>query len=236
MVRGGRNQFVIFPDAWNMHKATGDEELRRIYRSAAAVYPDGVCWLLLARLQGSRPQRIPGPSFMAAACEFGIQKNWRHFFYGGAPGVGENLAQLLREKYLGFNVVGTYSPPFRPLTAEEEDEVKRKIEAARADLLWVALGAPKQEYWIAQHLGKINVPVMLAVGAAFDFLSGNRPWAPLWIRRIGLEWAYRTVTGGRQTFYRNVRCVSAIALLLTRAAFRRLRDRNSKTNADTANV
>ena len=230
MVGGGANQFVIFPDAWNMHQATSDVELRRIYRAAAAVFPDGVCWLMLARLQDFKPQRITGPSFMAAACEYGVQKRWRHFFYGGAPGVVDKLAQLLPDRYPGLNVVGAYSPPFRALTAEEESRVKERIEASGADLLWVGLGAPKQEYWMSQHLGKINVPVMLGVGAAFDFLSGSRPWAPLLIRKTGMEWAYRTVTGGRQTFCRNMKCVSAVALLLSRAAFNRLGRGNHKAN------
>jgi N-acetylglucosaminyldiphosphoundecaprenol N-acetyl-beta-D-mannosaminyltransferase len=235
MVASRTNQFVIFPDAWNMHKATSDVELRRIYRAAAAVFPDGVCWLMLARLQGFKPERIPGPSFMAAACEYGVKKGWRHFFYGGTLGVADKLAQLLPERYPGLKVVGTYSPPFRALTLEEEEAVKAKIEASGADLLWVGLGAPKQEYWMDQHLGKIDVPVMLGVGAAFDFLSASRPWAPQWVRRIGMEWAYRTITGGRRTFWRNLECVSSVALLLGLTAFRRFGKGNHKANMGAAN-
>ena len=222
MVRGGGNHFVLFPDAWNMYNATRDEQLRDAYRRASAIFPDGICWLMLARIQGRHlPQRIPGPSFMAMSCSYGLERGWRHYFYGGASGVAEKLAAIFPERFPGLQVAGACSPPFRPLSPAEEIDIKRRIESSRADLLWVALGAPKQEFWMASHLGQINVPVMLGVGAAFDFHSGRRPWAPLWLRRLGLEWAFRTVSGGKQTFRRNVRCVSSIALLLTRAALQR---------------
>jgi N-acetylglucosaminyldiphosphoundecaprenol N-acetyl-beta-D-mannosaminyltransferase len=218
MVNDGERHFVLFPDAWNMYNAVKDEKLRQVYRDASAVFADGVCWLMLARIQGARlPQRIPGPAFMTAACEYGLTRHWRHFFYGGAPGVAEKLTATLQKRFPGLLVAGTCCPPFRVLTGAEETEVRDQIASSEAHLLWVALGAPKQEFWMASHLGKINVPVMLGVGAAFDFHSGNRPWAPAWLRKLGLEWAYRTVTGGKQTFLRNIRCVSTVAALLTSA-------------------
>jgi len=215
----GRKHFVLFPDSWNMYNVVRDERLRQIYSQASAVFPDGISWLLLSRLQGHRlPERIPGPAFLVAACRHGLCLGWKHFFYGGAPGVGEQLTRTLTQRFPNLKVAGTFSPPFRPLTEEEEAMVKNRIEASGAQLLWVALGAPKQEYWMAQHLGTINVPVMLGVGAAFDFHSGNRPWAPRWMRALCLEWAYRTVTGGRATFFRNIKCVSSVARLLMIAA------------------
>jgi len=219
LLSDGRKHFVLFPDAWNMYHATRDERLRQIYSQASAVFPDGISWLLLARLQGLRlPERIPGPAFLVAACQYGLRFGWRHFFYGGAPGISERLARTLTQRFPNLKVAGTFSPPFRPLTDREEAEVKSLIEASGAQLLWVALGAPKQEYWMAQHLGTIHVPVMLGVGAAFDFHSGTRPWAPRWVRALCLEWAYRTVTGGRVTFFRNIKCVSSVARLLMTAA------------------
>jgi N-acetylglucosaminyldiphosphoundecaprenol N-acetyl-beta-D-mannosaminyltransferase len=157
---------------------------------------------------------------MLDACQYGLAKGWRHFFYGGAEGVAEKLAWRLGERFPGLQVAGTWCPPFRSLTPEEEASARQTIEDARPDLLWVGLGGPKQEFWIAQHLGRINVPVMLAVGAAFDFHSGNRAWAPPWIRQIGMEWAYRAATGGRKTFLRNVRCVFWVATHLTQVALR----------------
>ena len=100
------------------------------------------------------------------------------------------------------------------MTEAEERALQEKIEQSRADLLWVALGGPKQEFWMQAHQGKIDVPVMLGVGAAFDFHSGSRPWAPRWVRRWGLEWLWRMVSGGRKTFLRNCRCVSGVAVIL----------------------
>ena len=125
---------------------------------------------------------------------------------------------MLREKMPDLLVAGTYSPPFRPLAREEEMEVKNRIEESGADILWVGLGAPKQEKWMAEHIEKISVPLMLGVGAAFDFHSGNRKWAPAWIRKIGMEWFYRMLTGGRRVFFRNAKFESAFTCLIIKQA------------------
>ncbi|OPZ01351.1 MAG: putative N-acetylmannosaminyltransferase [candidate division BRC1 bacterium ADurb.BinA364] len=167
------------------------------------------------------PERTPGPSFLLRACEFGLSRGYRHFFYGGAEGVPQRLAERLRQRYPGIQIVGAYSPPFRELTEAEEAEVKEMIEAARPHLLWVGLGGPKQNLWMASHVGKIGVPVMLGVGAAFDFHSGNRLWAPAWIRKCGLEWLFRTFTGGRATFRRNIWCLSVVSCLLAKACIQK---------------
>ena len=100
--------------------------------------------------------------------------------------------------------------------------MREQIESAGTDLLWVCLGSPKQELWVTEHLGRIKVPLMLAVGAAFDFHSGARPWAPAWVRKIGMEWLFRTLTGGRRTFFRNMRCVSVVGWMLAKAAIARM--------------
>jgi N-acetylglucosaminyldiphosphoundecaprenol N-acetyl-beta-D-mannosaminyltransferase len=197
--------------------------VREALSGARLVLPDGIAVLTYAWLNGlTAPERIPGPGFMLAACEHGLQRGWRHFFYGGAPGVPERLAENLALKYPGIRIAGTWSPPFRELTEAEEAQTKEMIEDANADLLWVGLGSPKQELWMARHVGRIDVPAMFGVGAAFDFHSGNLPWAPPLIRRIGMEWAYRMLTGGEKTFRRNVRCVSHVALLLAAAAISRV--------------
>jgi N-acetylglucosaminyldiphosphoundecaprenol N-acetyl-beta-D-mannosaminyltransferase len=150
---------------------------------------------------------MTGPRTMLDLCRHGVAKGYRHFLYGGEVGIAERLAERLRETIPGLKIVGTCTPPFRPLTVEEERAIAAQIEQSQADVLWVALGAPKQELWVASHAGKINVPLMLAVGAAFDFHSGNRKWAPAWIRKIGMEWLFRTITGGKRVFLRNARNV-----------------------------
>jgi len=101
------------------------------------------------------------------------------------------LAQRLKKDFPEIKIVGSYSPPFRELTAEEDQTIVENIERSGVDIVWVGLSSPKQEYWMAEHLGKINAPVMIGVGAAFDFLSGNKPQAPRWIQRSGFEWLFR---------------------------------------------
>ena len=118
-----------------------------------------------------------------------------------------------------MRVAGTYSPPFRPLTEEEDLDVKKRIEESSADVLWVGLGAPKQELWITEHLDRIRVPLMLGVGAAFDFHSGTKPWAPKLIRVIGLEWAWRMfITGGPRIFQRGIDVLPAFIHIIFRDA------------------
>ncbi|MCQ2352898.1 MAG: WecB/TagA/CpsF family glycosyltransferase [Victivallaceae bacterium] len=151
--------------------------------------------------------RVSGPSFMLHACEYGVARQWRHFFLGGGDGVVQKLADNLKSKNPGMIVAGCYTPPFRDLTEEEELQVKTMIENSHADLLWVGLGGPKQEFWMKKHLNNINVPVMLGVGAAFDFHSGRRQWAPRFVRKWGAEWVYRTFCGGRRIFMRNMKAI-----------------------------
>ena len=214
LVAFGPSRFVCFLEANLLYRAR-EPQVRETIGRAALVYPDGIAVAkLLAWSLRCPVSRVSGPSFLLAACDYGRSRNWRHFFLGGGPGVAEQLARKLQEKFPGLQVVGTHSPPFRELSEEEELELVRTIEAAHPDLLWVGLGGPKQEFWMARQLGRIRVPVMLGVGAAFDFHSGNRPWAPRWVRRCGLEWLFRMISGGRRTCWRNLKCVSFVAGLL----------------------
>ncbi len=220
-VRDGGRSYFCFCEASLLSNVLHRVDVADAVNASTATFPDGVAVMMLARLRGHRlTERIPGPSFLPLACEHGVSRGWRHFFYGGAPGVAEKLAVELTRRYPGMKVAGTHSPPFRELTESEEAEVARMVRGA--DLMWVALGSPKQERWVAEHRGKLDVPVMLAVGAAFDFHSGARPWAPAWVRRMGMEWAFRMFTGGGRTFRRNVRCVSIVAWHLTKESARRL--------------
>lgn len=221
-VRSRTGVYFCFCEANLLNHARRDPAVARILDRADAVYADGIALLWLARIRGARlPERVPGPTFLLLACEQGLSHGWRHFFYGGAPGVADRLAANLSTRFPGLRVAGVFSPPFRPLTHHEETEVKDRIESSGTDLLWVGLGGPKQEFWVAEHLDQIAVPVMLPVGAAFDFHAGTRPWAPAWVRTLGLEWIVRTMTGGRRTFVRNVSCVSVVGCMLAAAALGR---------------
>ena len=207
--------YYCFCEASLLSNIVIDERIRNCANGATAVFPDGVALIALASIHRCRLSgRVPGPTFFLEACRYGISRGWRHFLYGGAPGVAENLGRALTTQFPGIAIVGTHSPPFRTLTSEEQIAEKRLIEDAKPDLLWVCLGSPKQEMWCAENVRRINVPLMLPVGAAFDFHAGSRPWAPVLIRKIGMEWAFRALTGGWRVFFRNIRCVLIVGLYL----------------------
>lgn len=228
LIQSGQPGYVCFLEGNLLSRLSADASLHEVLNQAALLYPDGVAVLKALKWNCDLPaERVPGPSLLLKACEFGLDKGWRHYFYGGAEQVAERLAGRLCELYPGLQIAGTFCPPFRKLTEDEESEVKRRIEESRTTLLWVGLGGPKQEFWMAKHLGKIQVPVMLGVGAAFDFHSGERPWAPKWIRTLGLEWLFRMFSGGGKTFRRNLFCVPKVAWLLAKERLRNLN--NEKT-------
>ncbi len=180
-----------------------DERLRGIHNCAGLVTPDGMPLVWLSRLRGFRHvQRVYGPDLMLAVCERSITAGWKHFFYGGASGVPELLSETLQKKFPGLIVVGTYSPPFRPLTPDEDEEIVRMINKANPDIVWVGLSTPKQERWMAEHRDRLSAPVLIGVGAAFDFHSGRKPQAPRWMQRSGLEWFFRLLTEPRRLWKR----------------------------------
>ncbi|HEY6169879.1 MAG TPA: WecB/TagA/CpsF family glycosyltransferase, partial [Verrucomicrobiae bacterium] len=129
-------------------------------------------------------------------------KNIRHFFYGGARGAAEELKRRLTERFPGLQIVGVYEPPFRPLDAGEERALIEQVRAARPDILWVGLSTPKQERFMAEYLPKLDVTLMVGVGAAFDFHSGRAKQAPRWMQRCGLEWFYRLCCEPRRLWKR----------------------------------
>jgi N-acetylglucosaminyldiphosphoundecaprenol N-acetyl-beta-D-mannosaminyltransferase len=139
---------------------------------------------------------------MLALCEHSIQKGYRHFLYGGNPTVPEKLAQNLTQGFAGLNIVGTYSPPFRQLTPEEDQQIVEMINQADPHIVWVGLSTPKQERWMADHIGRLTAPVLIGVGAAFDFHAGLKKQAPRWMQRSGLEWLFRLITEPRRLWKR----------------------------------
>ncbi len=154
---------------------------------------DGVGVIAAGYLWGLRVPRYNGPILQLDCSERGQTPGWRHFFYGGKEGVADLMAQKLKERFPNLQVVGTYCPPFRELTADEDAQVVQMINDARPDFVWVGLGLLKQEAWIAAHIDRIRVPWMVGVGAAFDYHSGAVPWAPAPIRALGLEWLFRLI-------------------------------------------
>jgi N-acetylglucosaminyldiphosphoundecaprenol N-acetyl-beta-D-mannosaminyltransferase len=182
-------------------EAQHDPFFKRILNSADLVVPDGMPLVWLGRHHGHKLQRrVYGPELMERfSCATGSK--YRHFFYGGAPGVPALLADILTKKS-GINVVGNYSPPFRTVSQEEDEEILEYIHAAKPDVLWVGLSTPKQERWMYEHRPRLQVPVVVGVGAAFDLNSGRIRQAPSWMREHGLEWSFRLLQEPRRLWRR----------------------------------
>jgi N-acetylglucosaminyldiphosphoundecaprenol N-acetyl-beta-D-mannosaminyltransferase len=222
MVDDNGSHYVCFCDLKLWSSAMVDEDIRHILDEASIVLPDGIFVTRWAQFRGQKGcRRLPGPLVMLEYCRHSVKKGRKHFLYGGPQGVAELLAADLKQQFPGIKIAGLYSPPFRPLTPKEEMEVKSRIEASQADVLWIGLGAPKQERWMAAHIGQINVPLMLGVGAAFDFHSGKRKRAPGFVQKVGLEWLYCTLTGGRKIFFRNMKYVFLMCYILIRQIYLR---------------
>jgi N-acetylglucosaminyldiphosphoundecaprenol N-acetyl-beta-D-mannosaminyltransferase len=198
--------YVCITGVHGIMESQRDEALRRIHNQAGLVTPDGMPLVWLSRLQGQRHvERVYGPDLMLACCGRSSATGHRHFFYGGAEGVANTLADRLRARLPGVRVAGTYTPPFRPLSAVEDDAIVREINEADPDIVWVGLSTPKQERWMADHRGRLDAPVLVGVGAAFDFLSGVKRQAPRWMQRSGFEWLFRVATEPRRLAGRYLR-------------------------------
>jgi N-acetylglucosaminyldiphosphoundecaprenol N-acetyl-beta-D-mannosaminyltransferase len=144
-------------------------------------------------------EQVRGSDLMLEVCQYSVKSGYRHFLYGGwPPEVVEMLACKLKDRFPGIQIVGTYSPPFRPITPEEDALIVGRINAARPDIVWVGLGAANEELWAESHVGKVCAPVLIGVGAAFDFHSGRKPQAPRWMIHAGLEWLFRLLTEPRR--------------------------------------
>jgi N-acetylglucosaminyldiphosphoundecaprenol N-acetyl-beta-D-mannosaminyltransferase len=157
-----------------------------------------IVWI--SRLMGHRQvERVYGPDLMLAVCQQSVSRGYRHFLYGGwPPDVVEKLAVRLRDRFPGIEIVGTYAPPFRPVTENEDLKIIDMINTAQPDIVWIGLGAAKEEYWAASHVRKVTAPVLIGVGAGFDFHAGVKPQAPRWMMRAGLEWFFRMLSEPRR--------------------------------------
>jgi len=157
---------------------------------------------------------MPGPEFMLQLLDVGRRERLRHFLYGAKPHVLSRLKEALMARFPDLIICGSYSPPFHEVGVEEDNNAVQLISNAKPDVVWVGLGAPKQEKWIAAHVGRIDATVMIGVGAAFDFHAGEVPWAPKWIRNTGLEWAYRLLWEPKRLWRRNLDSFLFLALVL----------------------
>ena len=201
----GRRELVTITNPHSVLMCHRDEKMMQATQSAGLVLPDGAGIILAANILGYKNLgRVTGPDLMLKLCDWGREKGFRHFFYGGDDDVAKKLVNNLTENFPGLQVAGAYCPPFRPLSDEEDNNIVGMINDSKTDIVWVGLGAPKQEKWMLDHTGKIKAAAMIGVGAAFDFHSGNVKWAPAIVRRLGIEWAWRLIENPKRMWWRNL--------------------------------
>jgi N-acetylglucosaminyldiphosphoundecaprenol N-acetyl-beta-D-mannosaminyltransferase len=186
--------------------AQEDEPTWQAARDATLVVPDGQPLVWALRALGHEASRVYGPDLMAKYCERSAKTGVKMYLYGGRnQGALVELALRLRRRFPGLQIVGGYSPPFRALSDEEQDWVVEDINRSGADVVWVGIGQPKQEIWMREMRDRLDTPVLVGVGAAFDFHAGLVPQAPAWMQATGLEWVFRLVQEPRRLWRRYVR-------------------------------
>jgi len=202
-IREHQKTYVCVVPAHSVMACVDNPGLLPIFNDAGLSTPDGmsIVWLLKAR-GFKNTRRVYGPDLLEAVCEHGLRKDWKHYFFGGAPGIAQELGQKLKAQYPSLAVAGSYSPPFGRPNENEDKVLVDAINTSEADIVWVGMSSPWQEIWMHEHLGKINAPVMVGIGAAFDFLTGNKKQAPRWMQQTGLEWFYRLVNEPRRLWPR----------------------------------
>ena len=198
-----RKGYVCLTGVHGVMEAQGDPELRRTLNGAFLNLPDGMPTVWVGRLQGYRAMdRVFGPDLMLEVCRYGVARGWRHYLYGGDVGVAPELAANLERRFPGLRMVGTHTPPFRPLRPEERSALAAEVRARRPDVLWVGLSTPKQERFMRDSLGELDATLMFGVGAAFDYHTGRIQDAPRWMKRSGLQWAHRLAQDPRRLWRR----------------------------------
>lgn len=216
-IKNGQQGYVTVTGVHGVSECQSDDELRRIHNQSLLSTPDGVPLTWMGRLQGvgaDRMSRVYGPDLMLRVIDRGQTEGLRHYFFGGREGVAELLRDKLLAKYPDAQIVGTYTPPFRPLNEAEERQLLDELNQLRPHCFWVGLSTPKQERIMADLLarygtnnadGELQLPsplVMFGVGAAFDFHAGLIPQAPSWMQRSGLEWLFRLIKEPRRLWKR----------------------------------
>lgn len=192
LVETGGRGYICVSDVNALLNASKDPELRRIHNTSTLTLPDGMPLVWSGRMAGvAEMTRVCGPDLVPVLLAASAQRGWRSYFYGGADGTATEMIERLSAQLGQFPVAGTMSPPFRTLTHDEDDAIVRAINDTHPDIIWVGLGAPKQERWMAEHRDRLDAAVLIGVGAAFDMHAGRVRRAPRWMQRSGLEWLFR---------------------------------------------
>ena len=191
-IRSGGKGFVCLTGVHGIMEAQKYPEFKAILNGSLLTTPDGVPTVWVGRWQGySQMQRVFGPELMLEVCAMSVGKGYTHFLYGGADGVAEQLKASLLRRFPGLRIVGTYTPPFRPLNQAEKQDLYARVSTVKPDIFWVGLSTPKQEHFMARYLPLLDTRVMIGVGAAFLFHTGVIQDSPQWVKNVGLQWLHR---------------------------------------------
>ncbi|MDI6773934.1 MAG: WecB/TagA/CpsF family glycosyltransferase [Verrucomicrobiota bacterium] len=214
-IRADRKGYVCARDAHGIVEAQKSPRLRSVINSSFLTVPDGMPLVWIGWLRGHRQMdRVYGPDLMERVCQTSCLKGWTHFLCGGRPGVAEELKRKLEIRFRGIRVLGAFCPPFRPLTAEEEEKLTAQLRALQPDIVWVGMSTPKQEFFMADYLPRLETKIMIGVGAAFDFHTGRVRQAPRWIQRSGMEWCFRLCMEPRRLGRRYMSTIPRFAFLV----------------------
>ncbi|HEX6423406.1 MAG TPA: WecB/TagA/CpsF family glycosyltransferase [Acidimicrobiales bacterium] len=223
-IERGEPNYVCITGVHGVVECQDDPDLRRIHNDAGMVTTDGMPLVWLSRRRSPPDtivERVYGPDLMLATFARSEATGWRHFLYGSTAETLERLRANLHRQFPRAVVVGSLAPPFRPLGEAEEREIVAEMAATRPDIVWVGLSTPKQERWMAAHVGRLHATVLVGVGAAFDFHAGVKRQAPRVLQRAGLEWAFRMAMEPRRLARRYLRNNPRFAWLILREALRR---------------
>lgn len=214
-----KTRYVSTCTVYTLMRAMEEDEVFTALKAADMITADGMPLVWLQRSQGQRhAERVYGPDVMLALCERTKgDSEISHYLFGGLPGVPEELAQVLTERFEGINIAGTFSPPLADIGEEPDDQIVQRLNRSGASVIWVGLGSPKQDLWMHLYRPVLDAPLLIGVGAAFDFISGTKLQAPVWMRRRGLEWLFRLLQEPRRLWHRylvyNIRFVGAVLRL-----------------------
>lgn len=204
-IQGRDRQYVCITGVHGVMESWRDENLRRIHNHAGLVTPDGMPMVWMLKWAGHKADRVYGPDLMLAVFQKSQSAGYRHFLYGSSPETLWRLKESLLRRFPEAHIVGMHSPPFRPLTPAEDEAACREINESAADIVWIGLSTPKQEFWMAGHRNRLTAPVLIGVGAAFDIHAGTVRQAPRVIQRSGFEWLFRLLQEPRRLFKRYLR-------------------------------
>lgn len=199
----GNKGYICVTGMHGIMEAQHDVEFREIQNDSFITVPDGIPTVWMGHMDGYRTMKqVRGADLMRGICEVSVTSGTRHFLYGGKPGVANLLRHTLELQYPGINIVGAFSPPFRPLTPHEELQLEHRLEELKPDILWCGISTPKQERFMGRYIDLLPVRLMIGVGAAFDLNAGLLKDSPVWAQKCGLQWAHRLIQEPRRLWRR----------------------------------